>query len=215
VEKKFGEGRVVAFTTTAAPTWNNWARNPSFVVAMLELESYLAAPPSLDANRLVGTPIELEIDPGRYQSEVRLLAPTERAELDDKRDSRDASAQVTTATPQEGGKGMRAAFPEATTSGIHELQLTSTDNKVEVRRLAFNVEADEGDLATVGAEELRVKLEGVAYEYRDAADFRIGSQDLAGTNLSQWMLYLIVGILIGEQALAYSASYHPAKEAAR
>lgn len=215
VEKKFGEGRVVAFTTTAAPTWNNWARNPSFVVAMLELQSYLASPPTLDANRIVGTSIELELDPGRYQSEVRLLAPTERAELDDKRDAADSSAQVTTATRQEGGKGLRAAFPEATTSGIHELQLSTTDNKVEVRRLAFNVEADEGDLATVGAEELRVKLEGVAYEFRDAADFRIGSQDLAGTNLSQWMLYLIVGILIGEQALAYSASYHPAKETAR
>ena len=31
VERRFGKGRVVAFLTTAAPTWNNWARvNPSF-----------------------------------------------------------------------------------------------------------------------------------------------------------------------------------------
>lgn len=223
VEKKFGEGRVVAFTTTAAPTWNNWARNPSFVVAMLELQSYLASPPTLDANRIVGTPIELEIDPGHYQSEVRLLAPTEHAVAKAPADtaaspslaSADASTQVASAAPRQGGKGLHAAFPEAATSGIYELQLTTTDNKIETRRLAFNVEADEGNLAIVGVEELHTKLQGIAYEYRDAADFRIGSQDLAGTNLSQWMLYLLIAILIGEQALAYSASYHPAREAAR
>src|SRR5690606_27677765 len=35
VEKKLGDGRVVAFLTTAAPHWNNWARaNPSFPVTM-------------------------------------------------------------------------------------------------------------------------------------------------------------------------------------
>jgi hypothetical protein len=211
VAKKYGEGRVVVFTTTAAPTWNNWARNPSYVVAMLELQSYLAAPPSLDANRIVGTPIELELDPGRYQPEVRLLAPTERVG----EPSAEAATQVMGAAPQQGGKNLRAVFPESSTSGIHELQLTTTDNKVEVRRLAFNVDADEGNLTTMGADELRSKLEGIAYEYRDAADFRIGSQDLAGTNLSQWMLYMLVAILVGEQALAYSASYHPAREAVR
>ena len=44
VERRFGQGRVVAFLTTAAPVWNNWARNnPSFVVAMQELQAYLAA----------------------------------------------------------------------------------------------------------------------------------------------------------------------------
>ena len=47
VERTFGEGRVVAFTTTAAPVWNNWAaNNPSFVVAIQELQAYLARQPS-------------------------------------------------------------------------------------------------------------------------------------------------------------------------
>jgi hypothetical protein len=217
VEKKLGDGRIVAFTSTAAPVWNNWARNPSFVVAMLELQSYLAPPPSLDANRLVGAPIELQIDPGHYQSEVRLLAPTDRGTTTADGDTvpGESSTQVTGAAPHEGGQGLRAVFPEATTSGIYELQLTTTDNKAEVRRLAFNIEADEGNLNTIGPEELRTRLEGVAYEYHDAVDFRISTQDLAGTNLSQWMLYLLVAILVGEQALAYSASYHPSREGAR
>ena len=46
VERRFGEGRVVAFLTKAAPvetpqgSWNNWGRNnPSYVVALLETRS--------------------------------------------------------------------------------------------------------------------------------------------------------------------------------
>ena len=210
VEKRVGEGRVVAFTTTVAPTWNNWGRNPSFVVAMLEMQSYLAPPPSLDANRLVGSPIELELDAGRYLSEVRLLAPSDRGEA-----ASDAGTVVAGTTTNGGGNTLRATFPDASATGIYELQLSTTDNKVELRRLAFNVEADEGNLATVGPDELRTKLEGIAYEYRDADEFRVGVQDLAGTNLSQWMIYLLVVLLIGEQALAYSASYHPSMEGAR
>jgi hypothetical protein len=93
--------------------------------------------------------------------------------------------------------------------------LTTTDNKIEVRRLAFNVDADEGNLTTIGSEELRTKLEGIAYEYRQADEFRLDVQELAGTNLSQWMIYMLVALLVGEQALAYSASYHPAMEGAR
>ncbi|HQU42742.1 MAG: hypothetical protein B7Z73_02920 [Planctomycetia bacterium 21-64-5] len=209
VEKKFGEGRVVAFTTTAAPVWNNWGRNPSFVVAMLEMQSYLAPPPALDANRIVGTPIELELDPARYQPEVRLLAPSEHDATPG-----EGNAVVAGATSSDDG-GLRATFPEAQAGGVYELQLTTTDNKIELRRLAFNVEAAEGNLATVGADELRTKLEGISYEYRQAEEFRVGVQDLAGTNLSQWMIFLLALILIGEQALAYSASYHPAVEGAR
>ena len=51
VERNFGKGRVMAFLTTAAPTWNNWARNPSFVVAMQDLQAYLSAAAGRRASR--------------------------------------------------------------------------------------------------------------------------------------------------------------------
>jgi hypothetical protein len=52
-------------------------------------------------------------------------------------------------------------------------------------------------------------LPEVRYEYRSAGDVQVSAQQLAGSNLSDWILYLLIGILIGEQLLAYSASYHP------
>ncbi len=57
VERSFGKGRVLAFLTTAAPTWNNWARNPSFVVVVQDLQAYLAERPAdQERSRLVGSP---------------------------------------------------------------------------------------------------------------------------------------------------------------
>ena len=67
----FGKGRVVAFLTTAAPAWNNWARNPSFVVVVQDLEAYLSQGPAEGRSLLVGSPLELRLDPAAYQPQVR------------------------------------------------------------------------------------------------------------------------------------------------
>ncbi len=82
VEQRFGAGRVVAFLTKSSPlattsgSWNNWARNnPSYVVAMLELESYLAAGRQPESSRTVGTPLEVTFDVARFQPKVRFQLP--------------------------------------------------------------------------------------------------------------------------------------------
>ncbi len=82
VERKFGSGRVVAFLTKASPiatavgTWNNWGRNnPSWIVAMLELEAYLSAGRQGEVSRLIGAPIEVVFDVARYQPLVRFVLP--------------------------------------------------------------------------------------------------------------------------------------------
>ncbi|MGH7193914.1 MAG: hypothetical protein ACREJM_10325 [Candidatus Saccharimonadales bacterium] len=196
----------MAFTTTAAPTWNNWGRNPSFVVAMLEMQSYLASPSATDVHRLVGTPIELELDPGRYQSEVRLLAPT------DEREGGPPPAEggtiLSSAVQASDTDKLRASFTETPTSGVYQLELTTVEGTLEVRRLAFNVEAAEGNLATVAPDELETKLEGIPFEYSAARQFQLATHELAGANLSPWIVYCLVGLLLSEQLLAYSAGYH-------
>jgi hypothetical protein len=111
---------------------------------------------------------------------------------------------------------LTALFSDTSSSGVYEAQLTTTDNANEVRRFAVNVEAEEGDLAAIDRDRLAARLEGVRYDYRRAGDFQFAPHELAGSNLSDWLLYLLVFGLIGEQLLAYSASYHPpAKEGAR
>lgn len=199
IERTFGKGRVLAVLTTASPTWNNWARNPSFVVAMQDLQAYLARRPDDEAVRLVGAPLEVSLDAALYHPQVRFTAPHE------------------VETPTVGTDAVRAAdgtlsasLADVGVSGFYEAQLARTDGSAEVRHYAVNVDASEGDLATVTAEQLAARLEGVAYKYEQASAFQFAASDSAGYNLGEPLLYLLILLLLGEQVLAWSASYHPA-----
>jgi hypothetical protein len=197
VERKLDAGRVVAFLTTASPTWNNWARNPSFIITALESVAYLSKRPAAEASRLVGVPIELRLDPARYQSNVRLIAPG----------FGESGSLSVEAAPVDGV--LRAAFPETTSSGVYDVRLTTVENQPEVRLYAYNIEPAEGDLAILGRDALAERLPGVDFDYRQAADFQFAAHAQAGANLSDWLIYALVLGLVVEQLLAYSASYHP------
>ena len=199
VERDFGEGRVVAMLTTAAPVWNNWARNnPSFVVAMLEMQAFLSREPALEVSKLVGSPLELQLDPDQYAPQVRFSTPGEDA----------TPVAAIDAVPTPGGP-LAVALPDTDTSGVYQAKLIRQGGAEEVRRFAFNVEAEEGDLKALGGPELASRLEGIRYDYDQAAMFEYTDESLAGYNLSEFLLYLLILILIGEQILAWSASYHP------
>ena len=115
VERNFGKGRVLAFLTTAAPTWNNWARNPSFVVAIQDLEAYLSGRPADVESRLVGSPLELRLDPAVYQPQVRFTSPQAGA----------GALNVASATPTADGT-LAASLADTDLSGFYEARLART-----------------------------------------------------------------------------------------
>jgi hypothetical protein len=199
LERSFGDGRVVAFLTSAAPTWNNWARaNPSFVVAMLELQAFLGARPVEDAPCRAGEPVHVELDPIEYQGQVRFSLPGDR----------DDSTALVDAVLGPDGK-LVASLPSADRSGIYQAELMRKDGAKQVRRLAVNVDADEGDLTPMPGPELASRLKGVGYHYHGAGAFQLAEQARAGRNLADPLLYLLVLLLVVEQVLAWSAGYHP------
>jgi len=200
VERRFGEGRVVALLTTAAPVWNNWARNPSFVVAVQDMQAYLSQRRSADDLHRVGSKLELQLDPEQYMSQVRFVTPTGNG-------ATSQSATIDAVPTQQGPLAVSLSQTDA--GGMYEARLTRTDGTAEVRRFAINVDAGEGDLDALSGPQLATRLEGVDYRYEQAATFRYAVNELAGYNVSQWLLYLLILLLIGEQILAYSISYHP------
>jgi hypothetical protein len=199
VERRLGRGRVVAFLTTAAPTWNNWARdNPSFVVAMLELQAYLTARPAAETPRLVGQPLELRLDAGRYEPQVRFTTPNEAI----------SPTVVQEAEATTDGQ-LAATLVNTDVSGIYEARLVRKDGREETRRFAVNVDAEEGDLRILDYPELASRLEGVPHEYQLASRYEYAAGEQSGRHLGTTLLYLVVALLIAEQLLAYAASYHP------
>jgi hypothetical protein len=203
IERSFGKGRVMAFLTTAAPTWNNWAGNPSFLVTVLELQSYLAQQSDDDKSRLVGSPLELRLDSKTYATQaqkVRFLLPE------------DATAPISEVDATAGTDGhSTAALYDTDWSGFYEARLPKADGADETRYYAMNVDAEEGNLATMDGTRLAPLLEGVKYRYEQASMFQSAGSDQAGYNLGELILYALVLLLIGEQILAWSASYHPAR----
>jgi hypothetical protein len=79
---------------------------------------------------------------------------------------------------------------------------------LEERQFAINIPTGEGDLAIAHREDFSRQLAGVDFQLHDAADMTLDSQKLAGFQMSDALLGAIVLILLGEQMLAYMASFH-------
>lgn len=203
VEQRFGQGRVVAFLTKLGPgetpqgSWNNWGReNPSFVVAMLELQAYLMASGAPQADRLVGAPLELRFPAGRFQPQVRFALP------------HDKSTSSVPVNSEAAGADRLAQFTDVDVSGVYQAQLTGTDGKEELRQFAVNVDPAEGDLRRLDAAALAEDLRGVPFEYFDAGSLEARPRQSGGAQLATTLCYCLALLLVGEQALAAALSYH-------
>jgi hypothetical protein len=245
IESKFGDGRVMAFLTTAAPTWNNLARTPLHIGAMLQLAAYMSAARQTDPSRQVGAPLETEFDRNKYLPLVKFYTPIEGAAgifpveaappkvatpsgtATKGAVSKEAAAKDSTAkSPDSAQPNANAPAPvgqlaadlpvDTVLSGFYAVELTAPDGHTDTRRFAYNVQSEEGNLKIVDGPQLESRLGGVKYHFHRAADAFFGSDDVERADLSRFVLYLLLALLIGEQMLAYSASYHPkSREVAR
>ena len=217
VERRFGEGRVVAFLTTVAPRWNNWAQDPSFVVTLLKLQAYLAASRQHDETRLVGTPIELTLAGEDHLDHVSFVVPGGA-------DGQSRVVDRMATQPDEESSPLSVVLDDASAatreegvgrSGIYEAWAPTRDGKFDVRRYALNPDSSEGDLAVATPQTLLARLEPLPIKIRNADDYAYDLMNQAGHNRSMLLMVVLVVLLLGEQMLAYSASYHAAPGVAR
>jgi hypothetical protein len=199
VERTMGKGRVVAFLTSAAPLWNNWARWPSFVAVIHRLQAYLVGAGGIESHQ-VGSPLEVAFDASQYRPTVTFVPPRQAA--------KDLTPKTVDA-PAAAGNERTVIYDDAEVAGIYEAQLAKTLGSVETRLLAVNVDAGEGDLETISGADLAVKLEPAKYQFEQAREFEYKQGERGGYNMGERLLYFLVLLLIGEQVLAWSASYHP------
>jgi hypothetical protein len=197
VEQSFGDGRVVAVLTTAGPAWNNWARaNPSYIVTLQQLQAHLSLWKQDDPARQVGTPLQLRVAAANYLPEIGMVTPLEGAD------------GMFTAKGTVENDRLAMTMDNTEKSGFYEARLTTNEGRTEALTYAYNVVPTEGNLAVINEQEMSDRLADVVYEFHRAGELAVAGSD-AGQNLSETILYLLVALLIGEQLLAYSASYHP------
>jgi hypothetical protein len=197
VEKPFGKGLVAAVLTTAAPSWNNWARgNPSWVVVMLELQSHLARQRRRAAGLEVGDDVRVDLVAGSDEIEVDFLVPPDGAVV------RQVAAAV------EGG-GFEARLPTRV-PGAYAARWRRVDGSERERAVAVTIDAAEGRLERAGDERLARQLAGVPVRFDHADRFDPASDTLAGLPLARPLLLALLAVLVLEQLAASAASYHSA-----
>ncbi|WP_254507895.1 BatA domain-containing protein [Anatilimnocola floriformis] len=209
IEKQFGKGKVLLCTTTAAPIWNDWAKNPSFVVLALKMQSHLASPRRLDDPRLVGTPLEVQVPAAQYRSEMNFVLPGQKEGIRFKV-ARNAEKENDLLSAHVGiGLLEGRRNTETDRTGIYEAWPQLLKGDIDLRRWALNVDPDEGNLARLTADEVLKKIVPVRAQHHIAEQYQQGEAVASGYNLSMLVMGILVALLIGEQALAYSTSYHP------
>jgi hypothetical protein len=95
--------------------------------------------------------------------------------------------------------------------GVFEIWMQTPDGKYLVRNLAHDVAASEGNLARVTHQELEEKLQPIKINIQSAQSLTDAGWEPEAASHSTTLLGLLILLLLGEQALAYSASYHVPK----
>lgn len=215
IEKRNGNGRVMLFTTTAGPTWNNWSRNATFPPILLLLEDYLAANKYPGTDYFVGAPIELLFPSDAVQRNAKFQLMVSG---DPQQRQLETIGHELTLTPSPtntdqltariGNFSTSSRSSDTDDPGIFELTLRTADSATEVRRLAINVNPSEGEMALLGNQELLEKLPGVQPVIVNWDQVSTESKQPPASSLRRLLLMLLVVLLVIEQTLAYLLSYH-------
>lgn len=196
VERRLGAGTAVAVLTSAAPTWNNWARgNPSWVVVLLELQSHLARNRRQSEAVTIGGDVAVRLVAGADEPEVEFLVPP------------DGAVVRQTARP-DGPGGYLATLPAAEVAGVYEARWRRLDGTAGSRRIAVNVSPDEGRLERIGREGLAEALAGIPFRYDRADAVSASAAGDAAPSLVWPLLAAVVALLVAEQLAAYAGGYH-------
>ncbi|MCA9269848.1 MAG: hypothetical protein KDA41_15310, partial [Planctomycetales bacterium] len=224
VERQYGQGRVMLFNTTVAPLWNNWARGdgggPSFVVTMLQLHAYLAAPLRVNESEVVGARIARRFDAKEHSQEVKLVVPAitplGRKPIVEKAapgDSAGAEAGRLWQAAIDADQAEENSLRSTDRQGIYEIWTAKNTGELSPKRFALNIDPRESDLARVAPQQLVGDLQA-KFRIEGTNDSGFDASTSGASDVSDWILYALIALLIGEQMLAYSAGYHRARGAA-
>ncbi len=193
VERRFGDGRVILVTSSVDQEWNDWAKDASYVVTMLEMGQYLARGEGANSDLLIGDPIRFAVDPARYERDVLVRTPRYPAEQE----------VPVTAQPAEDGQGFELNWDQTDESGVYRFVIMTTSGEQDVWSVAINLDPEESNLVKATESELKQRITEVPITYVAGVD-EIGQVgEDAQSELWRSVLMMAMVVLMGEQFLAW------------
>jgi hypothetical protein len=219
VARKYGKGAVLAYVTTAGSAWNDFPNGPArpyWVMLMLEVQKYLAGA-GTDVNRVVGSPLELNLDAARFTSRMRrFYVPEPGGEAPgDKPAKGDQDLREQVGGVQ--GQRLNFVFNEGRRPGVYRFEFTpqaaggdaKSAGRAESQAVAFNVDtAAEGDLRRATRDDIEAAAPGAQLHSPGSGLADLLKEKRSDLSESPWLYLFILLVLVAEQAMAVRLSYH-------
>jgi hypothetical protein len=197
IERGFGRGRVLLFTSSVDLDWNDWPRalDGSYVVTMLELAQYASRGDDAPGSLLCGESLTISVPPETYEPRaiIRFAGDEREPPLEVLPDA--AAGSV--------GEPLVLIGPPAERVGTYRAELVRRSGGTELRPLCVNLEPGESDLAVASAAEIEAALGDLPHERVIPADSFLLGRERTRREVWASLLALLVAVLMTEQALAW------------
>jgi uncharacterized membrane protein len=211
VDQSLGAGRIVVMLTGLSSDWSNWAQDPTFVIFALRSLGYLGSFRRQPVEHPVGSHLMMNVANQSVLPEADILFPSRggprmRIQRAVETNEQDGIARLSLPVSLS-EEADRSLIEGLLRTGIFECWMMTGDGDYLLRNFAHNVTAEEGDLDRVSHQEIQRSLAEVNLKIRSSSGLlgSISSREASQSNLA---MAFLIGLLLLEQVLAYSASYH-------
>jgi hypothetical protein len=194
VERRYGDGRVIAMTVGADGDWTLWPGHPTYICIMWDLVNDLVGNPTANSATLVGGSLSQVVDLARFSQYVTLVDPAgQKFEL--------------TAAPLDDTEAARTSvlyhvrYPDVARRGFYEMSLARQDGQTDTALFAVNVDPAESDLTRVETEAGKARLLGDRASIVSPDDIFI-QQASRATNEWWPQILVLLGVVLGVEQLA-------------
>lgn len=213
-EHKVGQGRIVTVLTSLDARWTNWRSDPTFVPFLLLMNASLwsgAAPPT---SRVIDQPLSRQFLVDQYLQDLTFVPATTdpprvpvEMQAEEIEESGEAKFQLSL-DPAEMVIAGEPNVDEILRPGISEWVLTGGDGRGHVEPVASVIRIGEGDLSRANPAEITQSLLPLPVKFISSSVWSEENRTAGSSTLTMFLLALLGLCLVGEQALAYWASYH-------
>ncbi|TLD69058.1 VWA domain-containing protein [Phragmitibacter flavus] len=190
IEKPYGKGRVLLFTTTANAQWSTLPLQPAFVPLMQRLITHLATQNTPPQYQRTGNQLQLDLTEDQAKQPLQLIDPHHQAhDLKPVKNSGNENENQPAIT-----------YKDTFLPGLYELRPAKTTDTTPIRRFAFNPDPAESNLATLSSDQTRQIAERLGASFASDYDTfeKIDHSRRFGSEIWQPILLLVLFFLFAE-----------------
>ncbi len=212
LDKSYGEGHVIAVLTGLTGGWSTWAQDPTFVVFSLRTMGYLGSFRRAPTSESVGQSIVSTFNSTGLIPRAEVLLPAKgdspRAKLEFQAEQSSADSPATVELKIDLAGNENDSVEGLLRPGLFELWMQTVNGEYLVQNKAHNVNGSEGNLVRVSNSELEAALQPIKISIQSASSLADAGWEPEAASHSTLLMFILIALLLGEQMLAYSASYH-------